>query len=324
VNNLHQWVENMWWNQADPPLWMRALEPIYAQISRRQLERRASRSIHPALPLISVGNITAGGSGKTPFVIWLAGQLKDEGLYPVIICRGDGGKSLEPRLVQPSDAPSVVGDEALLLAQQGGCPVIAGRDRVGGANMATELGDVLILDDGFQYRQLSRSCDILLIPAEGVGNGHQIPAGPLREPLTAIQRANIIVRTGTDSFESMTKEREWHWQAKPGTLYDIMGSKSDRPNSVYAATGIARPQRFLSDLESLGLRISGSHQFPDHHSFTANDVESLLNKKAPVAVTAKDAVKLVNIWPTAQPLWVLPQQAEAETGLFEVIKQHLN
>ncbi|MDX8407228.1 MAG: tetraacyldisaccharide 4'-kinase, partial [Mariprofundaceae bacterium] len=222
MSSLHAWVERIWWQDTPPPFWLRVIEPIYAAINRRNLDQRSAHAINPELPLISVGNITAGGSGKTPFVLWLAGALKDAGHQPVILCRGDGGKAARPVQVGVDADPAEVGDEALLLAQQSDCPVIAARDRIQATAMATHLGDLMILDDGFQYRQLKRACDIVLIPAEGIGNGHLIPAGPMREPASALQRADIIVRSGTDNAEPLTSAKEWRWQALAGPLTDVM------------------------------------------------------------------------------------------------------
>jgi len=324
MNALHQWIERMWWQPSTPPLLLRAMEPVYAAISRCQLERRAGQQKQPQLPLISVGNITAGGSGKTPFVIWLAAQLLHSGYTPVILCRGDSGKaSSEPVLVHPDADPAVVGDEALLLAQTSGCKVISGRDRIRGSEMAAALGNIMIIDDGFQYRSLGRACDIVLIPSDGVGNGHQIPAGPLREPINALARADLIVRTGAAHCSSLTAEKEWHWQAIADDLMDIMHTGSNKPDAVFAATGIARPQRFFDDLKTKGLTLAGTRIYPDHHRFTKQDVSALTTLKQPIAVTAKDAVKLAKLWPTGTALWVLPQRGHGEAGLFEATISHI-
>jgi len=324
MSAFHQWIERMWWQPSTPPLLLRAMEPVYAAISRHHLEHRASQLKQPPVPLISVGNITAGGSGKTPFVIWLAGQLVSSSYTPVILCRGDSGKaSPEPVLVNPDADPAMVGDEALLLAQTTGCKVISGRDRNKGSEVAATFGNVIILDDGFQYRSLGRACDILLIPSEGVGNGHQIPAGPLREPINAMARADLIVRTGVHHSSSLTAEKEWRWQAIAGDLCDILHTGTNKPIAVFAATGIARPQRFFDDLKTKGLTLSGTRIFPDHHRFTKHDVSALINLREPIAVTAKDAVKLAMLWPTGTPLWVLPQWGLGEDGLFEAIATHI-
>lgn len=321
--SLHSWLENIWWQSSPPPLLLRAIEPVYAAISRLHLQRRSANPEQSPLPMISVGNITAGGSGKTPFVIWLALALQTRAYKPVILCRGDGGTAKQPIVVQTGDDPASIGDEARLLADLSGCPVIAAQDRIAGSRIAAEHGDVLILDDGFQYRHLQRVCDIVLIPAAGIGNGHQIPAGPLREPVTSLSRADIIVRTGEAASTALSSGREWNWSAKPAGLRDARQTGEKQPDSVFAAAGIARPRRFFDDLNRLGIDIAGRRSFPDHHCFSTQDVEALMIAGEAVAVTAKDAVKLALLWPENKPLWVLEQQGEGESGLLEAIIEQI-
>jgi len=320
---LHNRVEQIWWREATPPLLLRCVEPLYAAISRIHLQRRAKRVAQPLLPMISVGNITAGGSGKTPFVLWLAVALKTRGYAPVILCRGDGGSSTSPTLVHPDTDTGSVGDEAKMLAEISACPVIAAADRVAACKLAESLGDVMILDDGFQYRHLGRCCDIVLVPADGVGNGHQIPAGPLREPLTALNRADIIVRTGSqsevDRCRPLSAKTEWGWIREPTALIDATGGNSKAPHNIFAITSIARPERFFDDLKSSGFELAGCKSYPDHHPFTDSDVAELLNLHANIAVTAKDAVKLLPKWPKDRPLWLLPVQGKADSALIDAI-----
>jgi tetraacyldisaccharide 4'-kinase len=315
------WLEQIWWRSpSPPPLLLRLAERIYASISRMHIRYRARHAISASLPVISIGNITAGGSGKTPFTLWLSDALQNSGLKPVILCRGDGGAGKKPVLVNADSDPSVVGDEARLLAEQSACPVIAARDRIAGSRLAGEHGDILILDDGFQYCHLQRCCNIALIPAEGVGNGHMIPAGPLREPVHALSRADIIVRTGKGEGKALGHDREWRWSAVPDMLEDITGVQKERPDTIFAAAGIARPERFFSDLAGMNITLSGKKAYPDHHRFSTEDVKELTAQRRNVAVTAKDAVKLAPIWPQGAPLWVLSQQGQGEEGLLEEIQ----
>jgi len=139
MTGLHERVERLWWNQAKPPLWLRCVEPIYAAMSSIHLRRRAAHIIQPPLPLISVGNITAGGSGKTPFVLWLADMLQSRGYEPVMLCRGDGGKAAKPVVVKSDDSAAQVGDEAKMLTELSGCPVIAAHDRIAGRVLAMAI-----------------------------------------------------------------------------------------------------------------------------------------------------------------------------------------
>ncbi|MDQ6987771.1 MAG: tetraacyldisaccharide 4'-kinase, partial [Mariprofundaceae bacterium] len=246
-------IETMWWKKDSPPALLRWLSHAYAMINEANLARRKSRAVEPSIPLISVGNITVGGSGKTPFVIWLCNELQQRGYKPVVLCRGDGGKLKQPKRIARQDSACEVGDEALLLAQSCDVPVIAGRDRIAGCRMAAELGDVIILDDGLQYRQLKRHCDIVLIPTAGIGNGYQLPAGPLREPLTALQRADLMVRSGICGDENDIAPlplhektmREWTWCSKSQEIRQLCGSETTKPENCLAVAAIARPQRFV-------------------------------------------------------------------------------
>ena len=317
-------IEGMWWGKSRAPLVLRLASRIYAGLAARDQRRRLARQQMPPLPLISVGNITAGGSGKTPFVIWLAGALRAGGYRPVILCRGDGGSLSSPTLIAPDMPAAMVGDEARLLADEAGCPVIAGRDRVAAATMAAQHGDVILLDDGFQYRQLGRACDIVLVPTAGLGNRALIPAGPMREPAAALARADLVVRTGPDPLATLaTDQRQWRWQARIIRLQDAMGTGAPAPRHVSAVSAIARPTRFHDDLARYGCTVDAARAFPDHHRYTGRDVAMLLALAAPVVTTAKDAVKLAPLWPASRPLWIARQQAEAEDGLLAAILQRL-
>ena len=327
MSSIHSWFEQMWWRVSPPPLWLRCIEPIYSGISQIHLNRRAANNVMPALPMISVGNITAGGSAKTPFVLWLAEQLRAQGYRPVILCRGDGGQNRTAKCVSSNDQAACVGDEAKMLADLSSCPVIAAADRVAASKLAAGLGDILILDDGFQYRHMQRCCDIVLIPVEGIGNGHAIPAGPLREPVESLARADIIIRTGSASKKHLCKKlgnaHEWQWLTAPLDMIDLMKTDIPAPTSVYAVTAIARPERFFNDLKSTGLALSGTKTYPDHHVYSVSDVSDILKLGKHVAITAKDAVKLQSLWPKEQPLWLLPQQGHAETELLSTIQAYL-
>jgi len=320
---LHQDIEAMWWNSSKKPnIVLRLLSPLYALVSRFEQQQRLKHVVAPAMPVISVGNITVGGSGKTPFVLWLAAELKSHGYQPVLLSRGDGANNQMPHLISDYSKAHEVGDEAVLLHRLSGCPVIAGRDRIAGAQLAAAYGDVLILDDGFQYRQLERVCDIVLVPSEGVGNGHLLPAGPLREPLTALERADIIVRTGSHDFTLLSGKREWVWSTSVARIRDWMSRgdsvlESSRP--VHLLTGIARPWRVLDELKRLHVDVAGHSCFADHHTYSGSDIEALLTIHQPIVTTAKDAVKLMPFWPPEQALWVLEQHAEAQYGLLDAI-----
>jgi len=319
--NLHEYVEQLWWRPESPPALLRWASCIYQSANRWNLSRRERHVFSPPIPLISVGNITVGGSGKTPFVIWLCKQLQQHEYNPVILCRGDGGRLRQPQVIKENDTADQVGDEALLLARCCDAPVIAGRDRVAASVMGGNLGDIIILDDGFQYRQLERVCDIVLIPSQGLGNGCLLPAGPLREPISALSRANLIVRTGDSSAMPFTQTKEWRWETQSSGLQQIQEMDASAPEKAIAVCGIARPQRFLNDLEQQGLTVADQMLFPDHYHYRSRDIEQITGKELPVVTTEKDAVKLAAIWPEDLPLWVLPLNGKGEEGLPEAIIQ---
>jgi len=311
-------IEAMWWRQEQAPLLLRWASRIYALFNRRNLAKRSAASVYPPLPLISIGNITVGGSGKTPFVIWLCTELKARGYRPVVLCRGDGGRLKQARRILPGDAAEEVGDEALLLALRCNAPVIAGKDRVGGCKLAAELGDVLVLDDGFQYRQLKRDCDIVLIPDVGLGNAQLLPAGPLREAPDALQRADLLVRTGRGKAVPLSNRKEWRWQADSLPIRSFAGGDIPTADAWLVLAGIARAERFF---ETAGkqVRIAGQMHFADHHRYTAHDVTMILKPGLPVLTTEKDAVKLLPLWPRDAPLCVLPLSGRGDQGLPEAI-----
>ncbi|MDX8401769.1 MAG: tetraacyldisaccharide 4'-kinase [Mariprofundaceae bacterium] len=322
MRRLAQHIERIWWRDAPPPIPLRLLSPLYRAISARQLARRAARTLRPPVPLISVGNLTAGGSGKTPFALWLCGELAAAGYRPVLLCRGDGGTLHAPRRVRVDDDPALHGDEAVMLARAGIAPVVAARDRVAGARLAAEHGDVIVLDDGFQYRSLMRDCDIVLVPAEGCGNGALIPAGPLREPLAALARADLIVRTGEDVADALGAWREWRFRMRPAGLARISGAADAPPKVAVAVCAIARPERFFAMLRGMGIRLEATVALPDHHRFRPADLAAL-PPCLPAITTAKDEVKLRAVWPEGRELWRLDLRPEPEPGLFDAILARL-
>lgn len=312
-------LEDMWWRQQTPPLPLRWASRLYDAVNRHNLARRTTAAMQPPVPLISVGNITVGGSGKTPFVIWLCNELSRRSYKPVVLCRGDGGTLRQPKRILPDDVAETVGDEALLLARQCEAPVVAGRDRVAGCRMAAELGDVIILDDGFQYRQLGRSCDIVLIPAEGIGNGHLLPAGPLREGIDALKRADLLVRTGDGESLALWEQREWHWQAEPQPIRSLCAAAEPQVSESWlVVAGIARAERFFA-MAVQAVQVGKQMRFADHHRYTAEDTANILKQGMPVLTTEKDAVKLLPLWPKSRPLSVLPLAGRGEEGLPEAI-----
>jgi tetraacyldisaccharide 4'-kinase len=274
---------------------------------RRILYRlRILRSAHPGIPVIVVGNLTVGGSGKTPLTLWIAEFLKAKGWNPAIVARGYGATLRAPRAATVASDAAEVGDEPVLLARRSGCPVWVGPDRlrvIAALRQAHPDVDVLILDDGLQHYRLRRDLEIAIVDARGLGNGFLLPAGPLREPARRLKRVSAVVAhgAGAPGF-AMVLAGE--------TLHRMTDARDRRPaaafagQKVHAVAGIGDPNRFFLHLARMGVKVL-PHPFPDHHRFKPSDLE--FGDDAPVLMTEKDAVKLRH---AARPnWWVLPVTA---------------
>ena len=268
-------------------------------------------------PVISVGNLTVGGTGKTPTVIFLANLFKEKGRRPAVLSRGYGGKAHFPVNVV-SDGNRILmgwseaGDEPILIARAApGIPVLTGSRRFLTGRAAVEKfgADVLILDDGFQHRSLFRDIDMVLLDAaRPVGNGFLLPRGPLREPPDALLRADILLRTGDavngeplreaaslPSFRAIHKPQELvaGGTGRMETVAALSGQK------VFAFAGIGSPEAFRRSLTDLGAAVAGFRAFPDHHPYDLSDIERLRrlaarSGAARIVTTEKDGIRLVD------------------------------
>jgi len=257
------------------------------------------RSIRVQRPVIVTGNITVGGTGKTPLVIWLADLLRSKGRRVGIVLRGYGGASRQwPRQVLPETPSSEVGDEAVLLAIRTGAIVVAGPDRVAAASHAIELGaEVVLSDDGLQHYRLARDCEIAVLDEyRGLGNGWLLPAGPLREPASRLRGVDLIATTRRSSPQSELDAaapnritvRAHLQQAVSLTSGEVRTLASFRDGAVHAIAGIGNPGAFFAALAQAGLQVD-AHSLPDHAALSAADIT--FADDAPVLMTEKDAVK---------------------------------
>ena len=270
---------------------------------------RLFRSSHPGIPVVVVGNLTVGGSGKTPLVIWIAEFLRSKGWSPGIVSRGYGAKPGAPRAATVASEAAEVGDEPIVLSRRSGCPVWIGADRVQVAALLRakhQEVNVLILDDGLQHYGIRRDLEIAVVDARGFGNGFLLPAGPLREPRGRLGSVDAVVShaAGIPGY-SMTLEGD--------TVYRMTDARERQPlkafagQRVHAVAGIGDPDRFFRHLGQAGIKVL-PHPFPDHHPFTPGDLE--FGDDAPVLLTEKDAVKLRS---AARPhWWVLPVSAQLD------------
>jgi tetraacyldisaccharide 4'-kinase len=305
--DTEQRMNEIWYGNAPVPLWLRALEPVYRLGQRldrcRQLRQRPADLA--AACIIVVGNITVGGSGKTPLVIRLCRMLREAGLQPGVISRGYGRSEQKLRLVSPASDPGLVGDEPLLIAQQSGVPVIVAADRCAAARALLKKGvSIIISDDGMQHYRLPRSLEICVIDGNRVfGNGRSLPAGPLREPLQRLGTVDYVVINGAAAPLPAGIEAT-PMSLVAGLLRPLGGGPNWRLSQfggcrVNAVAGIGNPTRFFDLLRHARINVI-EHAFPDHYSYSRVDFESM-SPELPVLMTEKDAVKcrnlgLVNAW----------------------------
>jgi tetraacyldisaccharide 4'-kinase len=280
-------------------------------------------------PVIVVGNLSVGGTGKTPLVIWLVAHLRERGLTPGVVTRGYGGRGgTGPWRARVTDSAAEVGDEALLLARRAECPVVVGRDRLVAARMLVEtMGcDLVITDDGLQHYRLQRNLEIVVVDAQrGHGNRRCLPAGPLREPVARARRADLILRNGAGdgSAFSMTLE--------PDVLISLADPQQTRTlasfagQRVTAVAGIGNPRRFFTLLRSHGLDVRPL-AYPDHHPFGVADIEHW--PAGPVLMTEKDAVKVQDLsssWlgKARWAFWYLPVMAHPSPNFIAALDRRL-
>lgn len=276
------------------------------------------------VPVIVVGNITAGGTGKTPLVITLARWLAAEGWRPGIISRGYAGRVVEPIAVTADSDPGLTGDEPVLMARRAEVPVWAGprRAEVGRALLAAHPEvDVLIGDDGLQHHALARDIEIAVVDGRrGLGNGHLLPWGPLREPAGRLARVDAVVSTGVWAarsarlrvFESRLRGDRFQRLDDPAVTHGAADfAELNAGRTVTAVAGIGHPERFFADLEGMGL-ILARRPFPDHHHYTVADLPP-----GPLVMTGKDAVKCQSF--ATPEMWVREVDAEVDPALKALI-----
>ena len=294
---------------------------------RRMLYRlRVLRTTVMPVPVIVVGNITVGGTGKTPLVLWLARELRERGWTPAVVASGYGGTRREPAAVTGRDDPRASGDEAVLLALRAGVPVWSGPDRVSVARALLRAHpecDLLICDDGLQHYRLGRDLEIAVEDARGYGNGCMLPAGPLREP--ASRRVDARVVNATLEARRELPPGACRMRLEPAGLYrlDRQGSLVDAAalhgKQLHAVAGIGDPGRFFATLEALGLQVT-THAFADHHDYSALELE--FDNCDAVLMTEKDAVKCAGFART--DLYALRVEASLDPEFVQFLEKWLH
>jgi tetraacyldisaccharide 4'-kinase len=331
----------MGWKQAIAAGWQRRganallLPPAYlfaAVVALRRVLYRAGvlKVVRLPVPVIVVGNITAGGSGKTPLTLYLAQKLALHGWHPGIVSRGYGGNLEGIRAVTPESDPVEVGDEPLLLARRAGCPVFVGHDRVAAARSLLEAHpacDVLIADDGLQHLRLARDVELIVIDERGTGNGWPLPAGPLRDCPQRIAAADALVLNGDDASAPgrVTAPEIFRMRLVGARLRNVRDPRKSceagelRGKRLHAIAGTGNPARFFRLLDEMGLQFA-THAFPDHHSYCAADL-AFADAEA-LLMTEKDAVKCSAFAPGNA--WHLPVEAMLAPDLAEWVANRLD
>jgi tetraacyldisaccharide 4'-kinase len=350
------WLQHHWYRITPLHLILFPISLVFRALValRRELYLSGFLASHQLLlPVIVVGNISVGGTGKTPLTLALSQQFIKRGWHPLIISRGYGRTSPSPQQVRASSTAAQVGDEPLLMAQRDICPVWVGADRVATAQAALQAHpqcDVVLCDDGLQHYRLHRDVEIAVIDgAQGFGNGLMLPAGPLREPVSRLQTVDAAVVNGgeTGASEELLMEPlairlgcqkvpakslvmaghpgQYAMRLNGAVFYNLLNpgqtaSTADfqKPN-IHAVAGIGHPQRYFQHLETLGIPFT-PHAFPDHHPYRASDL-SFKDCDA-ILLTEKDAVKCATF--ADARYWVLRVEAQIDPALIDHILRKID
>lgn len=303
---------------------------MFAWLARRR--RNRLQPVRLPVPVVVVGGITVGGAGKTPLTLHLVEALRRRGYAPGIISRGYRGRARGAVEVLPESTAAAVGDEPLLLRRRAGCPVFVGRDRVAAAQAllaAHPEVNLILSDDGLQHYRLGRDFEIAVFDRRGVGNGWQLPAGPLREPIERLREVDAVVlndaplaaieMAGAPAavFSMRLEGAEFYRLAEPELKTAVAALQGKR---LHAVAGIGEPQRFFDHLRALGLEFE-AHAFPDHHVYARSELDF---GAGVVLTTEKDAVKLRAVLAPDVEAWVLPVAAVLSPGLDQLIVEKLN
>ena len=330
---MTRWFSEAWYNGS---LLVRLLWPlslVFGVLAQRRRQQLLRNSWQAGVPVIVVGNITAGGTGKTPVCLALAKHFTAQGKRVVLVSRGYGGNAAHyPLIVNAESDPAAAGDEAVLLARQSGCTVVVDPDRVHAAQLAEQQlhAQLILSDDGLQHYALGRTVEIAVIDgARGLGNGLQLPAGPLREPAKRLQSVDYVIVNGPLLPPlSIPAGKQVNMRLQALGLVNLHSGERLSPQhwlerhgaqkTVHAVAGIGNPARFFTSLQQLGFVIM-PHAFEDHHAFQPGDLA--FANAAPVVMTAKDAVKCQgfakNHW------WALEVEAVLPKEFFESIERKL-
>lgn len=320
MSRLAERIERIWYGGVPVPLWLGAMVPLYRllralHLAPFRLGLRKARQL--PVPVIVVGNLTVGGSGKTPLVIALVDALRARGYRPGVVSRGYGGSEQGPLLVDDVLTPARVGDEPCLIRKRTGVAIAIGHDRAKAALLLLERGvDIVIADDGLQNPVLARDVEICVIDGQRrFGNARVLPAGPLREPIAQLARFAFRVCNGGPA-----QRDEIPMRLVGDMAVGVSGAPETRPlesfsgTRVHAVAAIGNPQRFFDSLRAHGIDVI-AHAFVDHHAFVADDLA--FGDELPVLMTEKDAVKCTRF--SKANFWCVPVRAELPATFFDAL-----
>jgi tetraacyldisaccharide 4'-kinase len=319
------WLTRRWYGTAKAPWILRPLAALFGWVARLRRRRQSAqaREQRLSMPVIVVGNIAVGGTGKTPFVIWLVERLREWGWKPGVVSRGYGGNARRwPQAVKPDSDPALVGDEPVLIARHAQCPVFVGPERLVAAQRLLAAGgvDIVVSDDGLQHYKLWRDLEIAVVDAtRGLGNGRLLPAGPLREPAARLGEVGLVVVNGSGWKAPVGRQIVMRLAAQEARKLDDSGARplgAFAGQTVHAVAGIGNPARFFAMLsqQNIGLVM---HPFPDHHAFARADIE--FGDDLPVLMTEKDAVKCRAF--AGPSHWVVPVEARIEPDGVALVQE---
>lgn len=311
---MADWFQQLWQSKRIAALLLLPVSWVFGWLTafRRLLYHfNILKSHQLRVPVIVVGNITVGGTGKTPLTIYLVEQLKAAGYTPGIISRGYGGQDIG--LVTADSSPAVMGDEPVLMAKRTGVPVSVNPDRVAAGQAllnAYPNCDVIISDDGLQHYRLHRDVEIALVSTHALGNQWLLPVGPMREPLSRLHSVDIVVNSGEEPLPTLDAHNVYQMRLKGDVFHTLDNKQSHsamffKDKVVYAIAAIGHPQRFFASLSALGLRFN-TRIFPDHHPFKRTDFTDV--EQYTLLMTEKDAVKCQMLG--LHDAWYLPVHAE--------------
>ncbi|SDZ79906.1 tetraacyldisaccharide 4'-kinase [Microbulbifer marinus] len=335
--SLEDWFNKRWYpdkGQGSTLPLLAPLESLYGFVSKSRRDTNLKSPPEPLpVPVIVIGNITVGGAGKTPLVAELARWLRERGRNPGIVSRGYGGRARQyPYQVTAQSHPLESGDEPLMLHLVTGLPVMVSpnRDEAARALVDYHQCDVILSDDGLQHYKLWRSMEICVVDGHrGLGNGHLLPRGPLREPAERLRSVDLVVVNGEPEervkqqcgdlleFPMKLEPASWHQFNLDKTSTQSLASGPE-PGLCHGVAAIGNPERFFRELRQLGFRVT-AQAFADHHQFTEQELQ--FDGETPVIMTMKDAVKCRDFWQAHW--WALEVRASLPDVFYQKIHQHL-